>query len=63
MSESDYIRDPQAIETESFTIIDAEAGEHSFAMDDWAVVRRVVHTTADFEFIENMHFTTGALAA
>ena len=57
------IRNPHAIEAESFKIIDAEVGEHAFASDEWSVVRRVIHTTADFEFIDTMHFTPGALAA
>lgn len=63
MSDAGYIRDPQAIEAESFATIDAEAGEHAFAAGEWTVVRRVVHTTADFEFIDSMHFTPGALDA
>ena len=60
---STIIRDPLAIETESFRIIDAEAGEHSFTTDEWSVVRRVIHTTADFDFIDTMHFSAGGLAA
>ena len=63
MSESGYIRDPQAIESESFKIIDAEAKDHAFADGEWNVVRRVIHTTADFEFIDSMLFSPKALSA
>lgn len=38
------------IEENSFAIIDKEAGEHSFSPDQWQVVRRVIHSTADFEY-------------
>ena len=63
MSDAGYIRDPQAIEAESFTIIDAEAKEHSFTAGEWSVVRRVIHTTADFEFIDSIFFSSAAVAA
>jgi len=57
------LRDPQAIEKESFAIIDAEAGAHHFDPRQWSIVRRVVHTTGDFDFVRNMHFSPGAVAA
>ncbi|VAX35562.1 Cobalt-precorrin-8 methylmutase [hydrothermal vent metagenome] len=38
------------IENNSFAIIDAEVGTHSFPSDQWEVVRRIIHATADFEF-------------
>ena len=44
------------IEEESFSIIDREAGRHPFPPAEWAVVRRVIHATADFEFKEIMKF-------
>lgn len=43
------------IENSSFDIIDNEIGEHSFSAEQWPVVRRVIHSTADFEF---KHLTT-----
>lgn len=57
----EIIVDPQAIETRSFEIIDEEAGAHPFSELEWPVVRRIVHTTADFEFITNTAFAPGAL--
>jgi precorrin-8X/cobalt-precorrin-8 methylmutase len=53
----------RAIEEESFARIDREAGEHRFPPDQWQVVRRVIHATADFEFLERMRFHPGAIPA
>jgi precorrin-8X/cobalt-precorrin-8 methylmutase len=38
------------IEEGSFAIIDEEAGVHDFSPREWQIVRRVIHSTADFEF-------------
>ncbi len=38
------------IEAESFRIIDSEIRGHSFAQDEWQVVRRVIHTTGDTDY-------------
>jgi precorrin-8X/cobalt-precorrin-8 methylmutase len=38
------------IEKLSFEIIDKEIGPHSYNELEWAIVRRVIHATADFEF-------------
>jgi len=40
----------RAIESSSFAIIDEEIGAHDFGPDEWQIVRRVIHATADFEF-------------
>ncbi len=51
------------IENNSFAIIDKEAGEHTFTADQWEVVRRVIHATADFEFKNIIRFTDNAVEA
>ena len=51
------------IEDRSFAIIDAEAGAHTHGPEEWQVVRRVIHATADFEFKELMHFHPQAVKA
>jgi precorrin-8X/cobalt-precorrin-8 methylmutase len=51
------------IEDSSFSIIDAEAGTHTFRPDEWQVVRRVIHATADFEFKTLMRFSPDAIAS
>lgn len=38
------------IEKKSFEIIDSEAGSHGYSESQWAIVRRVIHATADFDF-------------
>lgn len=53
---------PADIERTSMEIIAAElaAREISIASENDAVVRRVIHTTADFDYARNLHFTPGA---
>jgi precorrin-8X/cobalt-precorrin-8 methylmutase len=48
---------------ESFALIDAEFGAHDFTPEQYAVVRRVIHSTADFEFKQLVSFGSGAIAA
>jgi precorrin-8X/cobalt-precorrin-8 methylmutase len=52
---------PEEIETESFRIIDAEAGDHGWDDDEWQVVRRAIHTSADFEYARSTVFSEGAV--
>jgi precorrin-8X/cobalt-precorrin-8 methylmutase len=51
----------RSIEDNSFAIIDSEVGPVSFPPDEWQVVRRVIHATADFEFKELMRFQFDAV--
>jgi precorrin-8X/cobalt-precorrin-8 methylmutase len=53
----------RSIEDGSFAIIDAEVGAHSFLADEWQVVRRVIHATADFEFKTLMRLSADAVPA
>lgn len=52
---------PEDIEIESFRIIDCEAGNHDWQEAEWQVVRRAIHTSADFEYIRTMVFSDGAV--
>jgi precorrin-8X/cobalt-precorrin-8 methylmutase len=45
-------RQPREIEAESFRRIEAQAGAHGLAPEAWAVVRRMIHTTADFDYLK-----------
>nr|WP_319392332.1 precorrin-8X methylmutase [uncultured Desulfobacter sp.] len=54
---------PHEIEAKSFAIIDAEAGPHNFDPDEWQIVRRMIHTTADFEYMDMVRISDNALAA
>jgi precorrin-8X/cobalt-precorrin-8 methylmutase len=51
------------IEEESFRIIDSEMGEHGYPPDQWQIVRRVIHTTGDFDFAERIRFHPRAVGS
>ena len=58
------IRDPYLIEEESFRVIDSELSPHfRFAPEEHALVRRVIHATADFEFARNLRWHKEAFNA
>ncbi|MGB3614831.1 MAG: precorrin-8X methylmutase [Elainellaceae cyanobacterium] len=50
------------ITLESFALIDQEMGSHNFTPQEYTVVRRVIHATADFEFAALAHFSPRAIA-
>jgi precorrin-8X/cobalt-precorrin-8 methylmutase len=55
---------PASIEEKSFQVIDAELSPHfRFTPDEHAVVRRVIHATADFEYARNLRFHPGSFDA
>lgn len=54
---------PHEIEELSFQIIEQEAGVHGFSPRQWAVVRRMIHTSADFEYLETVRFHPRAIEA
>ena len=43
-------RKGQSIEDESMQIIENEIGNHPYNEQEWPIVRRVIHSTADFDF-------------
>ena len=53
---------PNEIETLSFKIIDKEAGQHNFSQQEWKIVQRMIHTSADFEYIESIRFHPDAIS-
>lgn len=54
---------PDAIEAESFRIIDAEVGPHEFSVIEWPIVQRAIHSTADFDLGRSMIFHPRAVEA
>jgi precorrin-8X/cobalt-precorrin-8 methylmutase len=50
------------IERESFRIIEEEMGRHSFPQDQWRIIRRVIHTTGDFDYAHRIRFTPDAVS-
>jgi len=57
----DYIKDPMGIERRSFEIIGEEMAPHGFDEKTLAVVKRVIHTTADFEYADLIEFSESAI--
>lgn len=53
---------PQQIEDLSFKIIEEEAGSHGFDEKQWPIVRRMIHTSADFEYIKTIRFHADAIS-
>ncbi len=52
-----------AIEHDSFAIIDREVGHHAYTAEQWPLVRRIIHATADFEFNGLARFHPEAMRA
>ena len=58
------IRRGEDIEAESMRIIESEVPEpRPFAGDEWLVVRRMIHTTADFSLLSLVRFHPQAMEA
>jgi precorrin-8X/cobalt-precorrin-8 methylmutase len=54
---------PADIQRESFRIIEQELGPHGLSPEAWLVVRRVIHSTGDFEYAQLLQFHPQAFAA
>lgn len=52
---------PEDIEKESFAIITKELGNRVLAPEQAPIIKRVIHTTADFEYADSMYFSPGAV--
>lgn len=46
-------RKGQSIEDASMEMIENEIGSHNYDEKEWPIVRRVIHSTADFDFAKN----------
>ncbi|MGE4283638.1 MAG: precorrin-8X methylmutase [Clostridia bacterium] len=58
-----YIHDPKAIEARSFEIITEILGSKSFTQQEERIIKRVIHTTADFEYADLMEISPDAIEA
>ncbi len=54
---------PKDIEAESFRRIEAQVGAHNLPPEVWQVVRRMIHTTADLDYLKTVRVHPGAIAA
>ena len=62
MNEHKKIFDPYEIEHESMRIIQAMLGEkYSGPEENLSIIKRVIHATADFDFLDNLYFSDSAV--
>lgn len=56
-----YLKNPMGIEERSFEIIGEEMGPHSFSDEELMIVKRTIHTTADFEYKDLVEISKDAI--
>lgn len=56
-----YIKLPMDIEKKSFEIIEKEMGPHRFKEDELSILKRVIHTTADFKYKDLLYIRENAI--
>lgn len=52
---------PQEIEKRSFQIITEELAGRTFPKEQELIIKRVIHTSADFEYADSLYFSRGAV--
>ena len=57
----DYIKIPMDIEKRSFEIIGEEMGDSSFGERELSIIKRIIHTTADFEYKDLTYIREGSI--
>ncbi|MEM0981987.1 MAG: precorrin-8X methylmutase, partial [Cyanobacteria bacterium P01_H01_bin.58] len=48
---------------QSFAIIDRAMGNHGLTAGDYAILRRIIHSTADYEFAKLLRISPDAIAS
>ena len=51
---------PEEIEKRSMEIITSELGGRTWPEPEFSIVRRCIHTSADFDYADNLVFSPGA---
>lgn len=57
------MRTPDDILAESFNVIDAEVGDHTFDAVEWPVVQRIIHASGDLDLVHAVYFHRDAARA
>ena len=60
IEEMQWVR-PEEIEARSMAIIESEMPKGSWSAGELAVVKRCIHTAADFDYAENLYFSPHAV--
>ena len=55
------ITNPKEIEHESMSIISGIIGDYDGPAENLSVIKRVIHATADFDFLETLYFSDNAV--
>ncbi|MDR2300729.1 MAG: precorrin-8X methylmutase [Deltaproteobacteria bacterium] len=63
MINDDWKLKPAEIEAKSFSTIENEAGPHDWDPRSWQLVRRLIHTSADFDYVRDLVISPGAIDA
>lgn len=61
MLENIAIVKPEEIEKRSMEIIASELGDYTCTAEEWDVVKRCIHTSADFDYADNLVFSRDAV--
>lgn len=59
MQKTQFVK-PEEIEKRSMEIIQKELGERTFPEPEYSVIRRCIHTSADFDYADNLCFSENA---
>jgi precorrin-8X/cobalt-precorrin-8 methylmutase len=57
------ICEPGSIEKKSFEIITSLLGDRTFPAEQEGIIKRAIHTSADFDYADNLIFSSGAVPA
>lgn len=58
---NELLSSPHEIESESIRRIEEIVGEHGFSDEVWSVVRRMIHTSADLDYLNTVRFHPEAI--
>ena len=58
----EFVTDPVGIENKSFEIIAEGLGDRYFDTQNISIIKRVIHTTADFDYADNLVFSADVVA-
>lgn len=56
LDEIEYVK-PADIEKRSMEIIMSELGDKTFPEPELSIVKRCIHTSADFDYADNLYFS------
>ena len=61
MRNMDFITEPTEIENKSLQIISDKLANRQFQSENMSIIKRVIHTTADFDYADNLVFSDRAV--